>query len=79
MTAIDIVEELKPLGKDSYKKVMLNHGVQEPFYGVSIEEMKKILFAEFGPDVNLANIAVTTIYDTEAQRVGLGTSGPLRH
>ena len=42
-----------------------------------IEEMKKILFAEFGPDVNLANIAVTTIYDTEAQRVGLGTGGPL--
>lgn len=43
-----------------------------------IEEMKKILFAEFGPDVNLANIAITTIYDTEAQRVGLGTGGPLK-
>jgi phosphosulfolactate synthase len=43
-----------------------------------IEEMKKILFVEFGPDVNLANIAVTTIYDTEAQRVGLGTGGPLK-
>jgi phosphosulfolactate synthase len=43
-----------------------------------IEEMKKILFAEFGPDVNLANVAVTTIYDTEAQRVGLGTGGPLQ-
>jgi phosphosulfolactate synthase len=43
-----------------------------------IEEMKKILFAEFGPDVNLANIDVKTIYDTEAQRVGLGTGGPIR-
>jgi len=42
-----------------------------------IEEMKKILFAEFGPDVNIANVGVTTIYDTEAQRVGLGTGGPL--
>jgi phosphosulfolactate synthase len=42
-----------------------------------IESMKKIVFAEFGPDVNLANIGVTTIYDTEAQRVGLGTGGPL--
>ena len=42
-----------------------------------IEEMKKILFAEFGPDVNLANIPMATIYDTEAQRVGLGTGGPL--
>lgn len=42
-----------------------------------VEEMKKIIFAEFGPDANLANIGVTTIYDTEAQRVGLGTGGPL--
>jgi phosphosulfolactate synthase len=43
-----------------------------------VEEMKKIVLAEFGPDVNLANIDVTTIFDTEAQRVGLGTGGPLR-
>ncbi len=42
-----------------------------------IEDMKKIGMAEFGPDVNLANIDVTTIYDTEALRVGLGTAGPL--
>jgi hypothetical protein len=27
--------------------------------------------------VNIANVGVTTIYDTEAQRVGLGTGGPL--
>jgi phosphosulfolactate synthase len=43
-----------------------------------IEDMKKMVFAEFGPDVNLANIGVTTLYDTEAQRVGLGTGGPLK-
>lgn len=42
-----------------------------------IEDMKKIVFKEFGPDVNLANIDVKTIYDTEVQRVGLGTAGPL--
>jgi len=42
-----------------------------------IEDMKKIVLAEFGPDVNLANIGVTTILDTEALRVGLGTAGPL--
>jgi hypothetical protein len=47
--------------------------------GCDVEAMKKIVFAEFGPDVNLANIGVTTIYDTEAQRVGLGTGGPLHH
>jgi phosphosulfolactate synthase len=42
-----------------------------------IEDMKKSLLAEFGPDVNLANIDVRTILDTEALRVGLGTAGPL--
>jgi 3-methyladenine DNA glycosylase AlkD len=42
MTANDIVTELKSLGNDSYKKVMLNHGAKEPFYGVKIEDMKKI-------------------------------------
>jgi 3-methyladenine DNA glycosylase AlkD len=42
MTANDIIEELKPLGHDSYKKVMLNHGAKEPFYGVRIEDLKKI-------------------------------------
>ncbi len=40
--------------------------------------MKKTVFAEFGPNVNLANIDVRTIFDTEAQRVGLGTAGPSR-
>lgn len=42
-----------------------------------VEAMKKTVFAEFGPNVNLANIDVKTIFDTEAQRVGLGTAGPL--
>lgn len=41
-----------------------------------IEYMKKVVFREFGPSVNLANIDVRTIMDTEAQRVGLGTAGP---
>ncbi len=42
-----------------------------------IEELKKMVLKEFGPDVNLANIDVRTLFDTEAQRVGLGTGGPL--
>jgi len=42
-----------------------------------IEELKKMVLKEFGPDVNLANIEVKTLFDTEAQRVGLGTGGPL--
>ena len=42
MTAKDILEEIRPLGRDSYKKVLLNHGVKEPCFGVKIEELQKI-------------------------------------
>ena len=42
MTAEAILAELKPLGKEGYKQILLNHGVREPVYGVSIENLKKI-------------------------------------
>jgi len=42
MTAEEIVEQLKLLGKDTYKKVLRNHGIPEPFFGVKIEDLKKI-------------------------------------
>lgn len=42
MTVADLIAELKPLGHDSYKKVMLAHGAKEPFFGVKIEDLKKI-------------------------------------
>jgi 3-methyladenine DNA glycosylase AlkD len=42
MTAADILAELKPLGHESYKRILLNHGAKEPFYGVKIEDLKKI-------------------------------------
>lgn len=42
MTAEEIVQELSTLGHDSYKKVMLNHGAQEPIFGVKVEDLKKI-------------------------------------
>ena len=41
MTAEEIVKELKPLGKESIKNVLMNHGIKEPFYGVPISELKK--------------------------------------
>src|SRR5271166_3635746 len=42
MTAKEIVEELRTLGAESIKKVLRNHGVQEPFFGVKIGDMKTI-------------------------------------
>jgi 3-methyladenine DNA glycosylase AlkD len=42
MTAKEIVAELKSLGNDGYKRIIMNQGVKEPVYGVKIEYMKKI-------------------------------------
>ena len=42
MTAQEVVDELKTLGKPSIKKVLINHGACEPFFGVSVEDLKKI-------------------------------------
>lgn len=41
-----------------------------------IEDLKKLLIVEFGPDVNLANVAPETLIDLEASRTGLGVAGP---
>jgi 3-methyladenine DNA glycosylase AlkD len=61
--AKDIVKELKPLGSDGYKKVLLNHGIPEPFFGVKIEDLKKIQ-KRVGKDYQLAlDLYDTGIYD----------------
>jgi hypothetical protein len=41
MTVEEIVELLTPLGTETYKKVLSNHGVQEPAFGVKIEDLKR--------------------------------------
>lgn len=38
----EILEELKSLGQASIKKVLMNHGAREPFFGVKIEHLKQI-------------------------------------
>lgn len=41
-TAAAIVEEIKGLGRESYKRVLVTHGIAEPVFGVKIEDLKKI-------------------------------------
>ncbi len=41
-----------------------------------VYHLKKFLIAEFGPDVNLANVMPDAIWETEAMRAGLSTIGP---
>ncbi len=42
MKTAEIIEELKSSGSPAIKKVFVNHGAREPFYGVKIEDLKKI-------------------------------------
>lgn len=42
MTTNEIVEELRSLGAEPYRKILRNHGAAEPLFGVKIEELKKI-------------------------------------
>jgi 3-methyladenine DNA glycosylase AlkD len=63
MTTAEIVKELRALGKDSYKKVLLKHGIKEPLFGVKIEELKKYQ-KRIKKDYQLAlDLYETGIYD----------------
>jgi 3-methyladenine DNA glycosylase AlkD len=63
MTATAILDELEPLGKESYKKVLLQHGIQEPVFGVKVEDLKKIQ-KRIKKDYQLAlDLYDTGIYD----------------
>ncbi len=42
MTVPQVVAELKSLGSESIKKTLLKHGAKEPFFGVKVEDLKKI-------------------------------------
>jgi len=42
MTVSEILQRIEPLGSDQTKKVLTRHGAREPFYGVKIEDLKKV-------------------------------------
>jgi 3-methyladenine DNA glycosylase AlkD len=43
MTSKEILRELKPLGRESYKRLLMaNHGIREPFFGVPVSELKRL-------------------------------------
>ena len=63
MTAADILAEIKPLGSDSYKRVIFSHGAKEPCYGVKIGDMQKIV-KRIKQDYQLAlDLYDTGVYD----------------
>lgn len=42
MTIKEIMTELQSKGSESIKKILLKHGVKEPFFGVKVEYLKPI-------------------------------------
>ena len=65
MTAEEIIAGLRPLGRESYKTVILKHGVVEPCFGVKIEELKKIR-KRTGKDYQLAlDLFDSGVYDAQ--------------
>jgi 3-methyladenine DNA glycosylase AlkD len=42
MTVQEIMTELQAMGNEGIKKILLKHGVKEPFFGVKIEHLKTI-------------------------------------
>jgi 3-methyladenine DNA glycosylase AlkD len=42
MTSKQVIEEIKKSGSEGIKKIFLRHGAKEPFYGVKVEDLKKI-------------------------------------
>lgn len=43
MTTKEILQELQNYGDEQTKKTLLNHGAKEPFFGVKVQDLKKIL------------------------------------
>src|SRR5882757_236738 len=42
LTVTEIMTELQAMGSESIKKILLKHGVKEPFFGVKVEQLKTI-------------------------------------
>lgn len=63
MTAQQIVSEIEPLGTEGYRRVLRNHGITGPLFGVKIEDLKKYEKA-IKKDYQLAlDLYDTGIYD----------------
>ncbi len=43
MTKDEVLKELEGYGNEGTKKVLMNHGAKEPFFGVKVQDLKKIV------------------------------------
>lgn len=63
MTAAEVLEQLKPLGNDNYKRIIQVHGIPDPCYGVKVEYLKRFE-RQIKKDYRLAlDLFDTGVYD----------------
>ncbi|MCP4439063.1 MAG: DNA alkylation repair protein [Aureispira sp.] len=43
MTKDEVMKELEAFGSESTKKIFIKHGAKEPFFGVKVQDLKKIV------------------------------------
>jgi len=43
MTKEEVLKELESYGNESTKRIFINHGAREPFFGVKVQDLKKIV------------------------------------
>ena len=43
MTTAEIMQQLEAMGNESTKKTLMKHGAKEPFFGVKVADLKKIV------------------------------------
>ena len=43
MILAEVMKELESFGNDQTKKVFLKHGAREPFWGMKVADLKKIV------------------------------------
>jgi hypothetical protein len=54
MNVDEVMAELRAMGSESIKKILLKHGIKEPFFGVKVEYLKTIQ-KKVKTDYDLAN------------------------
>ena len=42
MTKEEVLQQLERYGNEGTKKVLMRHGAKEPFFGVKVQDLKKI-------------------------------------
>ena len=51
MTTKEVLTELKSYGDERTKNTLLRHGAKEPFFGVKVQDLKKIQESEKRPSI----------------------------